>query len=264
MPLRAETPSFAERKPSRKVEVSPERCATILGTLQEIGRASADTDGCAQLLECVAEELDAEQGVLILCNPLTERLEFVVHNQDPAFPKLYGDYFCGPRPHGPARLHPGEELPSPSLARRCGVRPHGRGGLRHPCPASSTTTSGGAAESTTTWWPSCRPLRWPAGLCACTRSRAAIPSRRGSGHHGDDRAVRRQSSGEDGVRQRPLRPADRRRRRASSSATPTAGCSTATTSPAIFARRLGPIRIGCPGGRGGSPDRGAPRSWGTR
>jgi hypothetical protein len=116
---RVEIPSFVGRKPSRKVTVSPERCATILGTLQEIGRASADMDGCAQLLEQVADELDAEQGVLILCNPLTERLEFVVHNQDPAFPKLYGDYFSGLDPTGlPDYIQGRSSLPqaSPTVA----------------------------------------------------------------------------------------------------------------------------------------------------
>jgi len=116
---RVETPAFVERKPVRKVAVSPERCANILGTLQEIGRASADTDGCGRLLECVADELEAEQGVLILCNPLTAKLEFVVHNQDPAFPKLYGDYFWELDPTGlPDYIQGKSALPpsSPALA----------------------------------------------------------------------------------------------------------------------------------------------------
>jgi DNA-binding CsgD family transcriptional regulator len=97
---RVEMPTFVERRPPRNVAVSPERCANILGTLQEVSRASADMDGCARLLESVAAELQAEQGVLILCNPLTERLEFVVHNQDPSFPKQYGDYFWELDPTG--------------------------------------------------------------------------------------------------------------------------------------------------------------------
>jgi DNA-binding CsgD family transcriptional regulator len=55
--------------------------------------ATADVEGCCRLLESVADELKAEQAVLILCNPLTRELEFVVHNQDPALPKLYADYY---------------------------------------------------------------------------------------------------------------------------------------------------------------------------
>jgi DNA-binding CsgD family transcriptional regulator len=116
---RGEIPAFAERRTPRKVAMSPERCANILGTLQEIGCASADMDGCGRLLECVADELQAEQGVLILCNPLTERLEFVVHHQDPAFPKLYGDYFWELDPTGlPDYIRGKSLLPpsSPSLA----------------------------------------------------------------------------------------------------------------------------------------------------
>ncbi len=114
-----EIPAFVERKPPRTVAVSPERCANILGTLQEIGRASADVDGCGRLLECVAEELEAEQGVLILCNPLTAKLEFVVHNQDPAFPKLYADHFWELDPTGlPDYIKGKSALPpsSPALA----------------------------------------------------------------------------------------------------------------------------------------------------
>lgn len=95
----AKTPTFVERS-AQRVRVSPERCAHLLDTLQEIGRASADMDGCSRLLECVAEELKADQGVLILCNPLTEKLEFVAHHQEPAFPKLYGDYFWQLDPTG--------------------------------------------------------------------------------------------------------------------------------------------------------------------
>jgi DNA-binding CsgD family transcriptional regulator len=116
---RIETPTFVERKPRHKLPVSPERCANVLGTLQEIGRASADMDGCSRLLECVAEELEAEQGVLILCNPLTEKLEFVVHHQDAAFPKLYGDYFWELDPTGlPDYIKGKVSLPasSPALA----------------------------------------------------------------------------------------------------------------------------------------------------
>jgi DNA-binding CsgD family transcriptional regulator len=116
---RVETPSFVERMPHRKMAVSLERCANILGTLQEISRASADMTGCSRLLECVAEELQAEQGVLILCNPLTEKLEFVVHNQDPSFPKLYGDYFWELDPTGlPDYIKGKSSLPpsSPALA----------------------------------------------------------------------------------------------------------------------------------------------------
>jgi DNA-binding CsgD family transcriptional regulator len=87
-------------RPPRNVPITPERSARILGTLQEISKASADMEGCGRLLECVANELKAEQGVLILCNPLTKKLEFVVHNQDAGLPKLYADYFSDLDPTG--------------------------------------------------------------------------------------------------------------------------------------------------------------------
>ena len=87
-------------RPSRSVPITPERSTRILGTLQEISKASADMEGCGRLLECVANELKAEQGVLILCNPLTKKLEFVVYNQDPGLPKLYADYFSDLDPTG--------------------------------------------------------------------------------------------------------------------------------------------------------------------
>ena len=85
---------LAKLRPARTTSLSPERCAAILGTLQEISTASADVEGCGRLLECISDELQAEQAALILCNPLTRELEFVVHNQDPSFPKLYADYYC--------------------------------------------------------------------------------------------------------------------------------------------------------------------------
>lgn len=92
-------PPFAPAPP-RKTSVSPERSAAVLGTLQEIGRASPDLEGCRQLLQCISEEVRAEQAVLILCNPLTRELEFVVHNQDPAVAQLYADYYADLDPTG--------------------------------------------------------------------------------------------------------------------------------------------------------------------
>ncbi len=81
-------------RPAHSVPISPERCANILSTLQEMNTATPDMEGCRRLLECVSDELRAESGVLMLCNPLTRKLEFVVHNQDPAIPRLYADYYC--------------------------------------------------------------------------------------------------------------------------------------------------------------------------
>jgi hypothetical protein len=81
-------PSLVSRpptaRPARSAAVSPHRCAAILSTLKEISTATPDVEGCRRLLECISNELQAEQGVLILCNSLTRELEFVVHNQDPA------------------------------------------------------------------------------------------------------------------------------------------------------------------------------------
>lgn len=88
--------SASEPPPARPVcsaAVSPHRCAAILGTLKEISTATPDVEGCRRLLECISNELQAEQGVLILCNSLTRELEFVVHNQDPATPKMYAEYY---------------------------------------------------------------------------------------------------------------------------------------------------------------------------
>lgn len=90
----------AKSGPGHKVPISPERCVEVLGTLQEISKATPDLDGCRRLLECVSDELRAEQGVLILCNPLTRELDFVVHNQDPAVAKGYADYYCDLDPTG--------------------------------------------------------------------------------------------------------------------------------------------------------------------
>lgn len=102
---------LAQPRRSRSTAVSPERSAGILGTLQEISTASADMEGCGRLLESIAGELQAEQAALILCNPLTRELEFVVHNQDPAFPKSYADYYCDLDPTGLADFIKGKGLP---------------------------------------------------------------------------------------------------------------------------------------------------------
>jgi DNA-binding CsgD family transcriptional regulator len=80
--------------------VSPARCSAILSTLKEISTATPDRDGCRRLLECISAELQAEQAVLILCSPLTRELEFVVHNQDPALPRMYVDYYSDLDPTG--------------------------------------------------------------------------------------------------------------------------------------------------------------------
>ncbi len=107
-------PPFAPA-PLRQSAVSLERCAEVLSTLQEISRATPDLDGCRQLLECISDELQADQAVLILCNPLTRELEFVVHKQDPAVAKRYADYYCELDPTGLPDYIRGEgSLPSGS------------------------------------------------------------------------------------------------------------------------------------------------------
>ena len=92
-------PPFAPAR-VRRAAISLERSARVLGTLQEISRATPDLDGCEQLLACVSDELQADKAVLILCNPLTRELEFVVHNQDPAIPRMYADYYADLDPTG--------------------------------------------------------------------------------------------------------------------------------------------------------------------
>jgi DNA-binding CsgD family transcriptional regulator len=85
---------------ARSAAVSPARCSAILSTLKEISTATADTEGCRRLLECISTELEAEHAVLMLCNPLTRELEFVVHNQDPALPRMYVDHYSDLDPTG--------------------------------------------------------------------------------------------------------------------------------------------------------------------
>jgi hypothetical protein len=58
------SPPFAPA-PVRKCHVSPERSTAVLSTLQEISRATPDLDGCRQLVQCISDELRAEQAVLI-------------------------------------------------------------------------------------------------------------------------------------------------------------------------------------------------------
>ncbi len=96
---RLEFPPFVP-PPARKATVSLERSAEVLGTLREISCATPDLDGCREMLRCVSDELRAEHSVLILCNPLTTELEFVVHNQDPAVPQMYADYYADLDPTG--------------------------------------------------------------------------------------------------------------------------------------------------------------------
>jgi DNA-binding CsgD family transcriptional regulator len=104
-------------RPARSAVVSPARCLAILGTLKEISTASADRDGCRRLLECVSGELQAEQAVLMLCNPLTRELEFVVHNQDPALPRMYVDHYADLDPTGlPDYIKGNISLPAGSAA----------------------------------------------------------------------------------------------------------------------------------------------------
>ena len=86
--------------PPRRHAVGPERCRDVLGTLRDVSQAAPDLNGCRQLLELISGEVRAEQAVLILSNPLTGDLEFVVHEQDPEIPKRYADYYCELDPTG--------------------------------------------------------------------------------------------------------------------------------------------------------------------
>lgn len=102
-------------RPARSAAVSPHRCAAILSTLKEISTATPDVEGCRRLLECISNELQAEQGVLILCNSLTRELEFVVHNQDPATPRMYAEYYGTLDPTGLGEYIKGN-IPAPLVA----------------------------------------------------------------------------------------------------------------------------------------------------
>lgn len=93
------SPPFGPSRP-RKHAVSPERCSDVLGTLREVSRATPDLNGCRHLIELIAAEVQAEQAVLILSNPLTRDLEFVVHNQDSEVPRRYAEYYFGLDPTG--------------------------------------------------------------------------------------------------------------------------------------------------------------------
>ncbi len=85
---------------TRKRAVSPERCLGVLGTLRDISQATPDLTGCRSLLELITAEVNAEQAVLILSNPLTGGLQFVVHNQDPDVPRRYAAYYSALDPTG--------------------------------------------------------------------------------------------------------------------------------------------------------------------
>ena len=73
---------------------------TCSGTLREVSRATPDLDGCRQLLELIAEEVQAEQAVLILSNPLTGELRVRRARSGPEVPRRYADYYCGLDPTG--------------------------------------------------------------------------------------------------------------------------------------------------------------------
>lgn len=102
-------------RPARSAAVSPHRCAAILGTLKEISTATPDVEGCRRMIECISNELQAEQGVLILCNALSRELEFVVHNQDPATPRMYAEYYGTLDPTGIGEYIKGN-IPAPLVA----------------------------------------------------------------------------------------------------------------------------------------------------
>lgn len=64
-----------------------------LATLRDMSMAPADLDGCAALLQSIAHTLDADQGVMILRNPLTTQLEFVLYNQGPEACRQYAEHY---------------------------------------------------------------------------------------------------------------------------------------------------------------------------
>jgi DNA-binding CsgD family transcriptional regulator/PAS domain-containing protein len=110
------SPPFAP-PPARKHGVSPERSARVLGTLRDMSQATPDLDGCRHLLELISDEVRAEQAVLILSNPLTGELEFVVHNQDPTVPQRYAEYYCDLDPTGLPEYVTGRRHASPGTPR---------------------------------------------------------------------------------------------------------------------------------------------------
>jgi DNA-binding CsgD family transcriptional regulator len=97
--VRLRFPPFAPTPP-RRHGVSPERCSDVLSTLSDISHAPPDLDGCRHLLELISGELRAEQAVLILSNPLTGELEFVMQGQDSAVAQRYAEYYCDLDPTG--------------------------------------------------------------------------------------------------------------------------------------------------------------------
>jgi DNA-binding NarL/FixJ family response regulator len=87
------------RQPTR-AGLSLERRASLLETLQRIGQAPPDLEGCGEILDEVVKAVDAEQGVLIRSNPLTAQLDFVIHNQPASRCRSYADYYADLDPSG--------------------------------------------------------------------------------------------------------------------------------------------------------------------
>lgn len=83
-----------------RVALSPSRRARLFETLQRIGQAEPDMDGCGEVLDAVTDALDAEQGVLVLSNPLTMQLEFVISRQPAERSRSYAEYYADLDPSG--------------------------------------------------------------------------------------------------------------------------------------------------------------------
>jgi DNA-binding CsgD family transcriptional regulator len=99
MPEQHHLPAAWRRRSSR-VDLSLERRAGLLESLERIGQAPPDLEGCGEILDEVVNAVDAEQGVLIRTNPLTTQLDFVIHNQPADRCRSYADHYAELDPSG--------------------------------------------------------------------------------------------------------------------------------------------------------------------
>ena len=203
-------------------------------------------EGCASLLECVADETAGGAGGADPLQPAHgANWSSSSTTRTRRSPSLYGDYFCDLDPTGlpdyikGKHSRPASASPGPAVFDLKDVVDYGslmssefyndfwRSGGD---PLRSGGVHVGHSAGARSPMPAPRP-----------QQQALLPG--GDGHRGDDRPVCRQPSGEDGLGQRALGPADRRgegRHRVR----PAAGCSTATTSLATYARRSVRSRAG--------------------
>ena len=167
---------LTESRPPRITPVRPERCADIIGTLQEIGtarrrhgrlRPSARMRG--------GRTRSAEQGVLILCNPLTGNWSSSSTIRTRRSPSCTPTTSAISTPRGcPTTSRADSAARSSRPVGPCSTS-RTSSTTATCCPASSTTTSGEAEASITISWRSCRLTPLARGALCLHRARREHP-----------------------------------------------------------------------------------------